>query len=109
MLYLLRHGSFFLGRGCTGQQTCRHEGQSHAECIQDPDDHVAIGPPVPQDEGDELVGPAVPPEEPDGEDGDAWDGRGLGEPDEQEDPYRLPVTSEVALEGKLCGNSELCP
>lgn len=46
-----------------------------------------------------MAGPAVPPADSDGEEGDAWDGRGPGEPDEQEDPYRLPVTSEVALEG----------
>ena len=43
----------------------------------------------------------MPPEAGDGDDGDAWDGRGLGEADEQEDPYRLPVTSEIALEGKV--------
>lgn len=47
----------------------------------------------------DMVGPAVPPADSDAEDGDAWDGRGTGEPDEEEDPYRLPVTSEVALEG----------
>lgn len=61
---------------------------------------MAIGPAVPQEDEDELAGPAMPPQEADGEDGDAWDGRGLGEADEQGDPYRLPVTSEVALEGK---------
>ena len=60
---------------------------------------MPVGPPIPEDAGDDLVGPAVPPEEAGGEAGDAWDGRGMGEPDEQEDPYRLPVTSEVALEG----------
>ena len=48
---------------------------------------------------DGMVGPAVPPADSDAEDGDAWDGRGTGEPDEEQDPYRLPVTSEVALEG----------
>lgn len=68
--------------------------------MQDQEDVGAIGPSFPQDMGDDLVGPAAPPEEPGGVDGDAWDGRGLGEPDVQEDPYRLPVTSEVALEGK---------
>lgn len=46
-----------------------------------------------------MVGPAVPAGDSDADDGDAWDDRGPGEPDEQEDPYRLPVTSEVALEG----------
>ena len=46
------------------------------------------------------MGPPMPPETGDGDDGDAWDARGLGEADEQEDPYRLPVTSEIALEGK---------
>ena len=46
------------------------------------------------------MGPPMPPETGDGDDGDAWDDRGLGEADEQEDPYRLPVTSEIALEGK---------
>ncbi len=50
-----------------------------------------------QDE--DLIGPAVPPLDSDAEDGDAWDGRGPGEADEEADPYRLPVTSEVALEG----------
>lgn len=48
---------------------------------------------------EDMVGPAVPPADSDAEDGDAWDGRGTGEPDEEQDPYRLPVTSEVALEG----------
>ena len=70
--------------------------------MQDQGDDASVGPPIPQDAGDDLVGPAVPPEEAVGEDGDAWDGRGLGELDEQEDPYRLPVTSEVALEGIPC-------
>ena len=46
----------------------------------------------------DLVGPAVPPTDDDA-DGDAWDDRGMGEPDELADPYRLPITSEVALEG----------
>lgn len=46
-----------------------------------------------------MVGPAVPSADSDAEDGDAWDGRGPGEPDEEADPYRLPITSEVALEG----------
>jgi len=32
--------------------------------------------------------------------GDAWDGRGLREVDEQGNPYRLPVISDMALEGK---------
>ena len=68
--------------------------------MQDVGDDAGIGPPIPEDLGDDMVGPAVPPEEADGMEGDAWDGRGLGEPDVQEDPYRLPVTSEVALEGK---------
>ena len=68
--------------------------------MQDEEDVGPIGPTFPQDTGDDLVGPAAPLEEPGGVDGDAWDGRGLGEPDVQEDPYRLPVTSEVALEGK---------
>jgi hypothetical protein len=71
------------------------------------EDGAPIGPFIPQ-EGDEMVGPAVPPEDPDGEAGDAWDGRGMGEPDEQEDPYRLPVTSEVALEGKSCSRKADC-
>ena len=43
------------------------------------------------------MGPAPPPD--DDADGDAWDDRGMGEPDEVADPYRLPITSEVALEG----------
>lgn len=46
-----------------------------------------------------MVEPAVPPPEGNAEDGDAWDDRGPGEPDKDVDPYRLPVTSEVALEG----------
>lgn len=55
------------------------------------------------------MGPPMPPETGDGDDGDAWDGRGLGEADEQEDPYRLPVTSEIALEGKFSyDNSAPC-
>ena len=49
---------------------------------------------------EDLVGPAVPPPEGNADEaGDAWDDRGLGEPDEEADPYRLPITSEVALEG----------
>ena len=71
------------------------------------EDDAPIGPFIPQEE-DEMVGPAVPPEDPDGDNGDAWDGRGMGEPDEQEDPYRLPVTSEVALEGKSCSRRAVC-
>jgi hypothetical protein len=47
------------------------------------------------------VGPAVPPPDSDGDDGDAWDDRGTGELDEESDPYRLPVSCEVALEGTL--------
>lgn len=50
------------------------------------------------------MGPAPPPppeEEDAGEEGDTWDDRGRGERDEVADPYRLPVTSEVALEGAL--------
>ena len=50
-----------------------------------------------QDE--DLVGPAKPPPIDDADEGDAWDDRGRGEPDEVADPYRLPITSEVALEG----------
>jgi hypothetical protein len=49
---------------------------------------------------EDLVGPALPPPEGDADEaGDAWDDRGMGEPDEEADPYRLPITSEVALEG----------
>ncbi|CAL8470106.1 g9648 [Coccomyxa elongata] len=56
--------------------------------------------PVEEADTEDMVGPAVPPADSDAEDGDAWDGRGTGEPDEEQDPYRLPVTSEVALEGQ---------
>ena len=64
------------------------------------EDDAPIGPSIPQDDKEESVGPALAPEDAAGQDGGAWDGRGLGEQNEEEDPYRLPVTSEVALEGK---------
>ena len=44
------------------------------------------------------MGPPVP-QMPEDDDGDAWDLGGMGEPDEEADPYRLPITSEVTLEG----------
>ena len=77
-----------------------HESSREETALQAPEgEDISTGPVLPPDE-DELVGPPMPLETGDGDDGDAWDDRGLGEADEQEDPYRLPVTSEIALEGK---------
>ena len=51
---------------------------SRLSCMQDQEPDIGIAPPIPQDLGDDLVGPAAPPEEAHGVDGDAGMAEGLG-------------------------------
>ena len=49
------------------------------------------------DEGGLEVGPVLP----------EGLGSGLGEEDEEDDPWRLPITHEVAFEGARCGSKAI--
>lgn len=51
------------------------------------------------DEGEPEIGPVLP----------EGLGSGLGEEDEEDDPWRLPITHEVAFEGACCVGAEPSP
>ena len=65
------------------------------------DDEPVLGPSIPSGDDEEaMVGPSLPVED-DARDMGPLNGSapGLGEEDEEDDPYALPITHEVSLQG----------
>lgn len=56
-----------------------------------PTEDDMVGPPVPAEDAEDMVGPVAP--------ADYNGGVGLGEDDEESDPYSLPISHEASLQG----------